>query len=215
MLLEELFKDVALRVPDAPLALVENAVRSALGRFFRDSTSWRKRFSTVALVANQSDYDLRALGVDPICAVTDLRLLSSQVPILPAIESKMNLLSPTWRVDKATYPIRYLCPEEPGMVKLWPTPTLGDDFLDVELAFYPGRSTYEIPDWIGEMYFDGLVQGACGVLYRLPRRVWTNPSEAREAEDRLRSSALDAQARVSKSNTRSIVIARTTGFEEI
>lgn len=211
----ELNNDVAMRVVDAPRILVESSVRQAMSKFFRQSTIWRKRYSSVAIVVDQAEYDLRSLNANPICAITDLKTLNQQVPVHPEIESKMNSISPTWRIEKGAQPYRYLCPEDPGIVRLWPTPNMAGDYLDVELALYPGRDTDEIPDWIGEMYFDALVQGACGVLYRLPRRTWTNLKDAAQADQVLNDAALSAQARAMKSNTRAITIARTTGFDEL
>lgn len=211
--LDELYADVAARVVDAPKLLVESSVRTALSKFFRASLLWRQRFAVTALVPGQAEYDLRGLAAHPICAITNMRTLNQQAAVYPEVESKMNAISQTWRIEQGAQPLRYLCPTDPGVVRLWPIPTLAGDTLEVELALYPGRDTDAVPDWIGELYFDDFVQGACGVLYRLPRRVWTNLADAAEADAVLHRAMLNAQARAAKSNTRAITMARTSGFE--
>lgn len=215
MLIEDLFPEVALRVPTVPIQLMESAARRALARFCRESTVWRERFTGLRLVADRAEYDLRELSDNPVCAITDVRLSSSQVPILPTNEQYLASAKPDWMAHRAREPRNYVAPNGPAQLRLYPVPNESGLTLDVQLAFFPGVSTSAIPDWIGEMYLDDLVDGTCGALYALPGKEWSSRAEAELAEQRLLDAARSARARVEKSNTRGIVTLVTTSFDAL
>ncbi|MES2944292.1 MAG: hypothetical protein V4772_15600 [Pseudomonadota bacterium] len=215
MKISSLYTEVADRVQDAPEELVKSACRRALSRFYMGSTCWRERVSCVPLRAGVAEYEFVDEVDHPVCAITDMRILGTQAMLEPTMESKMNLVSRTWRIDSGGQPLRYLCPREPGIAWVWPIPAQGGDFLDVELALYPGPRTAEVPDFYANLFFDALVEGACGVLYRLPRRVWSDVRAAADADAALLGATVAAKGRITKSNTTGITMARLTGFNEL
>lgn len=210
-----MYPEVASRVQDAPASEVASACRRTLAMFFRDSTCWRERFHTTALVADQATYNLATLTNKSICAITKMHTYNKQQIVRPITEIELDHQEPGWRVQKGNQPWRYLCPESTEKVLLWPIPDVAGDFLDVELALYPNADTEEIPDSFGNLYFDRLVDGACGVLYRIPRRVWTDMRLGKDAEESFEAAMISAKGRIAKSNTTGITIARMTGFAEL
>lgn len=215
MLLTDLEDSVALRIPLASPPLIQDAIREAVGVFCKQSTAWRRRYSSTRIVAAKADYDVSNLADAPVCAITDMRVKSTQAEIRSVTEAEMNRNHPGWQLATGKTIKRYLAPQRPDLIRLYPIPDTTDDFLDIELAMYPSANTTEIPDWIGEMYRDELVAGSCGVLYGLAGQPWSNAKAANAAEDRLIAIARNARVRVEKSHTRTPTFVQTTSFDEL
>jgi len=213
MLIEDLYDDVAQRVPATP-QLIESAVNTALGRFLRDSTAWRFR-TTFKADASKTEYDLSALTDSGlICAITELRQPGASEPIGATTVRDLDRRVPAWRLAMGREPRAYIAPHEPHLMRLYPILTEQVE-LEVELALYCTPLTVEIPDWIGEMYRNELVEGSCGVLYRLPKKPWTDMALSKDCDAMIDNAARAARARIDKSHTRAIVTAKFTSFDDL
>ncbi|WP_418131468.1 hypothetical protein [Variovorax sp. 278MFTsu5.1] len=213
MLIESLYDEVAQRVPATP-QLIASAVNTALGRFLRDSTAWRvnAKFKTKP---GKFEYDLSDLVEEGlICAVTRMNLQGDSNPIDPYTARDMDRRVPGWRTQSGEQPRAYIAPQEPHLVRLYPIP-LRVDTVEVELALYCNPSTVNIPDWLGEMYRKELVEGAAGVLYRIPKKAWTDVAMSKDCDLLIDEAARSARARIDKSHTRAIVTLKSTPFDEL
>lgn len=217
MLLDDFQTSISLQVPDAPPQLIQDCLRKALATFCKLSTAWRQNLGSVLLIADKATYDLSGKADAPICAITSVRITSTQAPVTSTTEEHMDLNFPGWRLAKGKTPLRYLAPDAPDQMRLYPLPdteAVGGS-VDVQVACYPGTDTTEIPDALGQMFFDAIVAGAAGVLQGLPKKPWTDISMSRQADSDLRAAARDARVRIEKSNTRSKVTAITTSFDDL
>ncbi len=215
MLFSDLEGRIALRAPQAALPLIRDAIRESVSDFCRWSTAWRQRYSTVAIIANKANYEISYLAEAPVCAVTDMRVKTTQAEITSATEAELNRTVPGWQLATGQTIKRYLAPERPDLIRLYPIPEVTGDHLDIQVAMYPGPETAEIPDWLGLMFFDDLVAGAVGVLLGMRGQPWANAGVADESKDALRAAAARARIKVEKSHTRTPVRAQFTSFDDL
>lgn len=210
-------ESIAVRVPQAPPQAVLDALRNALATFCRFSTAWRSKLGSTTLIAEKASYDLAGKAEAPICALISVRIKATQAPVLPRSEEEMDATTPGWRLATGRLPTRYLAPDRPDAIRLYPIPTeeSANDSLEVEAALYPGALTMEIPDWIGTMYRKEIVEGACGELWSMRGKPWTDLAAAKQAEADLLAAARKARVRMEKSNTRAPTTARFTSFDEL
>jgi hypothetical protein len=213
MLIEDLYDDVAQRVPATP-QLIENAVTIALGRFLRGSTAWRLR-ATFTAEAGKAEFDLSALTDDGlIFTAIEMRVVGAADPIGATTVRDLDRRVPAWRNATAREPVAFVAPHEPHLVRFYPVPD-EDVEIEVELALYCSQASTEIPDWIGEMYRQELVEGACGVLYRIHNKPWTDLKLSKDCEGVIDDATRAARNRMDKSHTRAIVTANFTSFDEL
>lgn len=213
MQIESLYDEVAQRVGATP-PLIASAVNTALGRFLRDSTAWRER-TTFKTKPGKAEYDLGDIvEAGLICAITGMNVQGRSEPINPVTARDLDRRVPGWRLATGGEPRAFVAPLQPHIVRLYPVPT-EQLVIDVELALYCAPATLEVPDWIGEMYRNELVEGACGVLYRIPKKPWTDVALSKDCDQLIDDAARAARARIEKSHTRAIVTVKTTPFDEL
>lgn len=214
MNIEELFAPVAQEVPDAPSLLVQSKCRDVLRKLYCDSEVWTQDVA-IALVADQASYVALPPDGAAIHKIKSVRPQDTQVDLTETRESAMNLVSQSWRIDKAERPTRYVPSVEPAALSVYPTPSASGLVLLTKLVLFPARTATAFHDWIAEKHFDGIVAGVVGALHRVPNRPWTDLKLAGDGDAELGGVISSLRMAASKEGASGIRYARTTGFEEL
>ena len=153
MAVDALVDEIALDVPDAPLASIRDAVRRAGRELAMESWVWRVTNEPVVVAATTPNPEVeQPLGAQPVAVV---RLYDS--------DGRAMLAGRDYRQDG------------PRSITFARIPS--SDTLYGVLAVAPDPGSM-LPDSLVAHYFETLRNGALAHLYRVPRQPWTDAQMA-------------------------------------
>jgi hypothetical protein len=208
--IEELFPDVAVRIPGVGDPVMRVAARRALNLFFKQSSAWLAWTKCLPVVAGEVKVPTQ--GKELINAITKVRIFGGE-NLSSTSEETLDAISRQWRTATASKPTHYYCTQD-HRIMLYPKPDQAVE-IEAQVSLYISVNSCDIPDWLGEMWRDEIVDGICGELYAMPGKPYTDRAHGAELQKQLTHAARDARVRTIKSHTREPRFARLTSFEEL
>lgn len=148
-------------VPD----MVKTEVTNTLRDFFVRSTVWRADLF-LFVTKGVALYDLKGLVAGGKPAFVH-EVYYDERPLQPVADIP-------WDRNVTADPRQYWSPE-PGLLRLSPIPQrTEDDKLRLSMSLQP--SGCQVPEYIKDQFFEGILSGAVAKLYMHPRRPYSNPS---------------------------------------
>jgi hypothetical protein len=171
--------DVAARVKQAPIQLIQQAYLRSTRDFCRRTEYLRRTIPPTALTPNSGTYNF---GSDPVLEVVDIK--AAAVQQLPPSNNWVNLrTTPQDTYDPnqaADIPIWYSYIPD-GMVQFYPPPNLAYN-VKLELIVQPLLVATAVPNDLIAKFWFYLEAGAMWHLYLMDKEPWFNPTLAAKAE---------------------------------
>ena len=175
MLYSTLANDIIGEFPNCPSFVVERAVREAAVEFFERSMAYAVTQDAASLPANVETFDLELPTGTRLVSYGVIRYDSQELTGIH--RDDIDRSHRDWTSIKGN-PSSYVYNDE-GSFRLYPFPEAASSKkLHVRFYVTPTRSSTEIPDILGERYYDHLLYGARHRLARMPGMPWTNPGMA-------------------------------------
>lgn len=201
---EAFFPEVIPYVRDVPEIVALNAIRNACIEFCEETRYLQVDNDPVALIANQSDYDLDAdTGYKVIDIVT--AWAGDQFLIPKSVEELSRIYRTTdWRNNKGNP--YYFYRTRMTSVSLVPMPTesstTSKSYLKCRVAVAPSRSSTTIDDDIFERFAEVISHGARARLYEMANQPFHDPKSALAFRKKFNDDIADVRTRVNKGLTR-------------
>ena len=169
------------RLPGAPLVALQQEWLWAAREFFSRSTAWRHTLPAITIVAGT---DLYSLTSD----VTDASINQVHQASIPD-----RYLSPSSQHpvvlgnQESETPTQFSSPNQTD-IRLWPKPSKEiTDGLLVTVSLIPTSLTTAMPDYLGNQFFEPLLDGMLGKMMNYPNRPFSNDTKAAYHLRRFRS----------------------------
>ncbi len=146
---QDLYPYLQPDLPGCPPPLLLLHLQQAGRRFCRETEAWQKTLDTIALVADQAEYDL-AVDWDAVVK----RIVKVEIDDIEQGEDTYEL-------------------EEESTLAFDPAPTTGDEIV-VKVALVPRMSTLDMPEWFMERWGEGIVAGTKKSLMEQRNKPWTS-----------------------------------------
>lgn len=163
---------VAVHVPGAPNALIEQVVRRAAAEFCHISRAYQADLDPILTVIGETTYDV------PCPAGTKMsvpaRVVCEGADMYP---TRADLLPPGWRDSARGTPTQYLLDALP-QITVYPTPNTANQKIYVRAVLRPSEDATELDDAVAERYRDGIAHGALQYLHAVPGKQWSDPNAA-------------------------------------
>lgn len=173
MNLSDLLPFIHENISDAPRNVVLRRMREAAREFFDESHAWRGDI-VVALVDGTHTYTL-TMPTD--AELVEIRRVlyddTKRTPLTKFTETQMT--ERHYRPHQSNCVDAYTQPL-PTDIRFYGTPASDDDAVNVAVncSFKPTITAAEIPDWVGNRYYQPLVWGTLSLLYNMPDEKWSN-----------------------------------------
>ena len=203
MLYSTLATDILGEFPNCPVFVVERAVREAAIEFFERSMAYPVIQDAASLPANVETFDIELPATTRLVTYGVVRYDSQELKGIH--RDDIDRSHRDWTSIKGT-PSNYVYNDE-GSIRLYPFPdTASTKKLYVRFYVTPTRSSVDIPDILGERYYDAILYGARHRLARMPGTTWTNPSMAASYlqmfEQKVKNAKADAFFEFGRTNRR-------------
>lgn len=176
MLWSAFFPLILTEVPLAPPPIVEAQLRRAAIEFCTATQVWVDDTTPNNVVAGTGTYALSTADTDAaVCGVSQLWYNGALLKFIPL--AQMRRYSSHWPSDSgAVEGFTQLSEAEVTLYKI-PTVTIASG-IKARAVFRPSLTSVGVPDWIGEKYFDTLVNGAKARLLGMVAAPWANDKAA-------------------------------------
>lgn len=178
--MDDWIEAAAPQIAGAPLVTLRHEWLMSAREFFTRSTAWRETLDPISIVALTDEYVL----VSPVA--------DSAINYVHQVSIPDRYLSPSGHHpvvlanQESETPTQFSNPV-PGTVKLWPMPSENIDFMTVEASLYPTADTVVLPDYIGQQFFEVLLDGMLGRIMNYKNKPYSNPEGAAYHLSRFRS----------------------------
>jgi len=167
--LQEFVDDVVRDFPDALESVARRAVVRAVIAFFRDSNAWRHD-ETFALVQGTKEVFL-SLPFDTVMAASATAVYideqGNRRKLTAATKDDLHINTTgkprSFHADRIAFQIDG--DGSPGQ-------------LEIEAILVPTRSVTEIPDEIGEIWYEDIREGVAAYMYMMPGQNWYDARRA-------------------------------------
>ena len=176
MLLEDLFPDVRIEIPEAPEMFIQRTLLRAAREFCMNSRYVREDVA-IPLVDDTPDYLVTPTAGTEVLEVVSV-LDQDGEPLTPKTPIQLDKLDPLWRT--ANGPPKFYINGTQGEIIITPRPLLAAGDLTVTVATQPTLIATDIDDRLGTKYGEALVFGALGRLFLMPRQKWTSKASAKD-----------------------------------
>jgi hypothetical protein len=179
-LFETLVDEVQLYTESVPRATIMHIVRKVCITLCRETRVW-KISSSETLVAGEDDVCLDNWVNDPgtsereLIGVEELRYEGK--PLTRKTEKQLSDLSDRYGTVCAYYQQALMA------VTLLNVPDSfsdNDDFIDYMISVTPSQTATGMDGDLLARYHEGIVAGAVGTLFAMPRKTWSNPTFANQ-----------------------------------
>lgn len=181
-----------------PLAALH--LQSSVIEFCKRSKIWRSYLDPIDMVAAVNSYDIELMQGTALVEILSCRI-GSHHPLRPTTADKLDAEWHNWQVDTG-HPKWYL-QTDPSALLLAPVPECNlPGAINVAVALMPSRTATYFPQWISDIYQDGLLSGAKARLMRQIGRPWSNPGQSQLEQDLFDRAVADATMRAAGSLVR-------------
>ena len=151
--------------------VTENAIKRAVIEFCAGSWIWKYLPDTLTTLSGEAFYDLEPPTGADVSVVMHVAL--DGVPLTHKSIEWLDVELPRWRTTGGTP--KYFSQIDSEQIVLAPMPDAGvTNGLSMTLALQPSQSATGFPAWIGNQYFEDLVNGALSRLMLMPNKPWTD-----------------------------------------
>lgn len=168
------------QVAGAPLVTMRHEWLASAREFFTRSTCWRMELDPIAITAAQESYTLAS-------PVADTRINYVHEAAIPDRYLSPSAHHPVVLANQeSTTPTQFSSPQ-PDIIRLWPMPSEDISFMTVTASIYPTTQNVVLPDYIGDQFFEPLLDGMLGRLMNYKNKPYSNPEGAAYHLSRFRS----------------------------
>jgi hypothetical protein len=165
---------VQVEVSMAPVALIESMLRRATIDLCRRGHPWVGDFAPITVVAGTAAYQLaapsaQAHAFEPYSVWLDSKRLSF-IPL-----DQMRKYGTYWPEHAGE--VTAFTQVDDGTLTLYRKPEVGGTLRGLS-ALAPSATSTELPDWLGEKFFETIVAGAKARLFAMPKATWFDPNGA-------------------------------------
>lgn len=192
--LSDLNKYVLPHVQGCSDVLVELVIQRAVIEFYEQSTLRHQAITPISSVATQALYTLPNPAGFQIVHARNARY--DDKPLAPISEDQLDnewselsqgytfrlyhhhafagLDQESWREAESTQP-RWWYHQTPNDIRLVgiPTTTIANA-IDADIVLKPLPTVTQIDDWIFNTYYEDLAHGALSMLFRMPKKKWSD-----------------------------------------
>ncbi len=147
----DLLPYICNELPNCPEAVVLQHLRRSLSEFCRDTEAWQEELVAMALVADQTDYNLDTGWDANVHRIVWVKLNSS---------------------TNATDPNNYTLSEDYTLVLANAPATADADGLEVKIVLMPTPDCEDLPEWFMDRYNDALQAVTKYRLMMQKNKVW-------------------------------------------
>lgn len=172
--LADFYRYIVADLPGCPLPAIDQALVDIGIDFCQRTGVWKAWSNALTSVADQSDYSITiptdaqvrqvecvALGSKQIASISDLLLTGNR---------------PNWQDDDGVV-TQATFDETSNVVRLVPTPTIGNETLRFLVSFIPTYNATTLPDVLLQRYARGFSAGVKAEL-QIQKQVWADPAAA-------------------------------------
>ena len=193
MLFSTLATDIVGEFPNCPIFTIERTIREAASEFFERSMAWTVTQDAETLPKGVETFDLDLPTSTRLVSVASVKYGSKELSGMH--RDDMDRLPTDWTVTKGN-PLSYIYNDE-SSIRLYPIPDESrPDQMRVRFSVAPTRDATDIPDILGERYYEHILYGARYRLAKMPGMPWTNPALAamnqQMFEQKVRNAKVDA-----------------------
>lgn len=173
MQLTDLLPFITENVSDVTRSMALRRMREASRDFFRETHAWRQDV-VVPLVDGTHTYTLTMPTDGELVEVH--RVLYDDTKRTPLVKfTETQLTERHYRPHQIGTVEGYTQPV-PTDIRFYGTPGSADDAVNVTVncSFRPVLTAAEIPDWVGNRYYEPIVWGTLALLYNMPDEKWSN-----------------------------------------
>lgn len=195
----ELVTDVRAEIPEVPKIIAQKYLMRATRMFCQETRAWRVDFlvSTTATIATITLTSKFPSGTE-LVDIVSVKHTDGGAPVEPRTYNWLDKNLTDWRSDTALKANYYVL-DGNNIMRLVPTPsTTVADAYDVRVAVQPLRTATTLDSVLTNRYDEDLINGTLALLYRIPRKPWTDLSLAQfyqvkfnDSMPRARSEAAD------------------------
>lgn len=177
MLLIDLTPQLLGEVPGCPDITAMNALRNAAIEFCEKADAWVETQDGFQLQDLVSVYDVDAPAGAQVVRVMQAWVDGREVFGKP--QEEVDRLVPAWRTQPGNLPLYFNSPDDPALVKLYPTPSnLSGQQIVLRVAYAPSALAKSIPTSLGNKHLETLLAGAKARLMAMPNKAWSNATLA-------------------------------------
>lgn len=160
-------------VPNAPNALIRQAVIDAAAEFCTRTNAWNEIQDAVLTSANNADYELELpSGAQPL-TIEDVWIGTERLTPLPM--RQLQLVLPAWQTAVGT-PVYYNSEFDMLGFRVFPAPAASGLALRIRGSFTPTEASESLPDFMWTKYRETIASGAKARLLIAPENMaWSNP----------------------------------------
>jgi hypothetical protein len=159
-------------LPGCPKATIESAIRSIARDFCEKTLLWVKQLTPINVVLGTVEYTLTPLANSAIILVERAELSGTRLG-----ENSMDLLDreqDSWRTETSELATEYMVdPDKVLRLRETPTKDIANGLV-VWAALKPAVAQDIVPDFLYNDYYEDILNGVRGKLFRIPSKPWTD-----------------------------------------
>ena len=172
--LSDFYRYITMDVPGCPLPVVDQAIVDTAIEFCTRTGAWKSWTGPLTTVANIDEYDI---DIPTGAIVRQVEAVAVGTKQLGAISDLLETgAMPNWQ-DNSGQPTQATYDDENKVVRLIPTPTLGNETMRFLVSFIPTHNATTVPDILLQRYARGFGAGVKALL-QLQKQAWGDPGAA-------------------------------------
>lgn len=172
--LSDFYRYITMDVPGCPLPVVDQAIVDTAIEFCTRTGAWKSWTGPVTTVANIAEYDI---DIPAGAIVRQVEAVAVGTKQLGAISDLLETgAMPNWQ-DNSGQPTQATYDDENKVVRVIPTPTLGNETMRFLVSFIPTYNATTVPDVLLQRYARGFGAGVKAAL-QLQKQAWGDPGAA-------------------------------------
>lgn len=177
--IDRLLPSILPKVPNCPLDIVRDAIRGAAAKFFRDSTSWRKKLPAITVADGIATYSLQLGYATELITIVDVSTPTGWLD--PITLAELPRFLPSWQTAVGT-PLWYVSLDHRS-VTVYPTPanTAAGWTLLVEAALAPEIFADDLEAELVVRHGQAFIDGALADLWGMGDESWFRPKQVEGA----------------------------------
>jgi len=172
--LSDFYRYITMDVPGCPQPVVDQAIVDTAIDFCTRTGAWKAWTGPVTTVAEVNTYDI---DLPTNAIVRQVEAVAVGTKQMGAISDLLETgAMPNWQ-DNTGQPTQATYDDENKVVRVIPTPTLGNETMRFLVSFIPTYNAATVPDVLLKRYARGFSAGVRSML-QLQRQSWADPASA-------------------------------------
>ena len=189
------------QVPNCSQLLAEQQIRRAAIVLCEESKILKHEEGPIGVTSGTSEYSFTP-PTDTERVRTEWVTYDDR-QLTPTTETSISIDNPRWTTT--TGEPAYFMENNPGQIRLWPTPNATvASILKLRYSLRPTITSTSLSDTVMQDFRQPLVNGALSFLYLMPNQTWTNPDLGMALNQSFQVSILQAKQQARDGNVRSI-----------